>query len=145
MIWIQEEFTLSPKNRGFHLVTKEIISKIDLSEINIGLCQVFIQHTSASLALNENADPSVRKDMELYFNETCKDGTSYFTHTLEGSDDMPAHIKNVLLGASLSIPIKNGHLNLGTWQGIYLCEHRDYGGSRRIVLTAFGSSKNKPL
>jgi secondary thiamine-phosphate synthase enzyme len=139
MPWIQKEFTLPAKRRGFHLVTHEITSRIpELSSIQTGILHLFIQHTSASLTLNENADPSVREDMERHFNVMAPENAHYYTHDTEGSDDMPAHIKSSLLGAALTIPITHGRLNLGTWQGIYLCEHRDHGGSRSIVATLFG-------
>ncbi|OVE76820.1 hypothetical protein BVX98_04645 [bacterium F11] len=138
-MWIQKEITLSTKPRGFHLVTNEIVRQIpEIKEIKKGLAHLFLQHTSASLALNENADPDVRTDMESHFNKMVPEGAPYFVHTLEGSDDMPAHLKNVILGSSLSIPITNGRLNLGTWQGVYFCEHRNRGGSREMVVTLQG-------
>jgi secondary thiamine-phosphate synthase enzyme len=137
--WIQKEITLSARGRGFHLVTREIVDKVpEITQFAIGLAHIFIQHTSASLALNENADPTVRKDMETYFNHRVPDGTPYFTHTFEGPDDMPAHIKAVLLGDHVTVPIKNGRLHLGTWQGIYLNEHRDRARGRRLVVTLSG-------
>jgi len=139
MTWYQKELLLSPKRRGFHLVTREIVSQIpQIREISIGLAHIFIQHSSASLALNENADPTVRQDMESHFNVIVPENAPYYIHTYEGPDDMPAHIKAVLLGSSLTIPITNGALNLGTWQGIYLCEHRDRARSRRLVVTLHG-------
>jgi secondary thiamine-phosphate synthase enzyme len=139
MSWIQKEFSVSARKRGFHLVTSEILSKIpEITTIRFGLLHLFIKHTSASLTLNENADPSVRADMEQNFNILAPENARYYTHDTEGSDDMPAHIKCSLLGTSISIPITDGRLNLGTWQGIYLCEHRDYGGSRSIVATISG-------
>jgi secondary thiamine-phosphate synthase enzyme len=139
MPWIQREFSIGARKRGFHLVTSEVVSKIpELSKIRCGLLHLFIKHTSASLTLNENADPSVREDMERHFNLAAPENAPYYTHDTEGSDDMPAHIKCSLLGASLVIPITDGRLNLGTWQGIYLCERRDYGGSRNIVATIAG-------
>jgi len=139
MPWIQKEFSLSARKRGFHLVTSEILSKVpEITAIRIGVLHLFIKHTSASLTLNENADPSVRVDMERYFNQLAPENAQYYTHDTEGSDDMPAHIKCSMLGTSLSIPLTDGRLNLGTWQGIYLCEHRDYGGSRSIVATITG-------
>jgi len=134
----QKEISIKAKHRGFHLVTDEIVKQIDLSAFTVGIATVFIKHTSASLSINENADYSVRKDMESFFNDICDD-KSYFIHTYEGQDDMPAHLKSTLIGSSLTIPITNGRLNLGTWQGIYLNEHRDNGGSRRIVITAIGA------
>ena len=139
MSWIQRQITLSAKNRGFHLVTEEIHSQIpELGDFEVGLAHIFILHTSASLALNENADPTVRSDLEQSFNRIAPEGASYFRHTMEGSDDMPAHIKAVLLGASVTVPIKDGRFQLGTWQGVYLCEHRNYGGRRRLIVTLHG-------
>ena len=139
MSWIQKEITLGAKGRGFHLVTDEIISQLpELDGYRVGIAHIFIKHTSASLALNENADPTVRQDMESHFNEMVPENAPYYVHTYEGPDDMPAHIKAVLLGASLSLPIKNGRFNLGTWQGVYLCEHRDRARSRRLVVTLQG-------
>jgi len=136
----QKEISLNSRSRGFHLVTEEILTSIpEISEVSIGILQIFIKHTSASLTINENADPTVRQDFESHFNEFVPENASYYKHTYEGSDDMPAHIKSSLLGNSLSIPITNGRLNLGTWQGIYLCEHRNYGGSRKVVITVLGS------
>ena len=136
----QKEIRLPSFPRGFHLVTREILSEIpELKNVKIGIMQVFIQHTSASLTINENADPTVRQDFESHFNEFVPENAPYYRHTYEGSDDMPAHIKSSLLGSSVSIPISNGRPNLGTWQGIYLCEHRDYGGSRRLVVTVLTS------
>ena len=134
----QETITLSPKSKGFHLITSEIEkSLLSMPSIETGLLHLFIKHTSASLSINENADPTVREDMENFFTDIV-DKKPYYIHTYEGSDDMPAHIKASILGSSLSIPIKNGRMNLGTWQGIYLGEHRDYGGIRRIVVTLYG-------
>ncbi len=139
MIWLQKQIKLKPRGRGFHLVTNEIVKDVpELTEIEKGIANIFIQHTSASLAINENADPTVRDDMESYFNRLVPENQSYFKHNYEGADDMPAHLKSVLLGSSLNIPITNGELNLGTWQGVYLCEHRNNGGSRKIVITVFG-------
>jgi secondary thiamine-phosphate synthase enzyme len=139
MKFYQKEIQLYPFSRGFHLITEEIISKFpEIATISVGQLQVFIKHTSASLTINENADNSVRTDFENYFNHLVPENTDYFTHTLEGSDDMPAHIKASVLSSSVLIPITNGKLNLGTWQGIYLCEHRNRGGARKLVLTAFG-------
>lgn len=135
----QKEISLSEKRRGFHLVTDEILTKFpEIKSIQKGMFQVFIKHTSASLTINENADPTVRTDFESHMNVMVPENTPYYIHTYEGPDDMPAHIKASLMGASVQIPITNGRLNLGTWQGIYLCEHRNYGGSRKLVLTAFG-------
>jgi len=138
-MWLQKKITLKSKNRGFHLVTDEIIEHVpEISELKIGLANIFIQHTSASITLNENASADVRSDMEKHFNKMVPENAPYYDHTLEGADDMPAHIKSSLLGPSLTIPIKNGRLELGTWQGIYLCEHRDYGGARQIIVTIQG-------
>lgn len=138
----QKEIKLAAKSRGFHLVTEEVLQQIpELKGISIGFLQVFIKHTSAGLTINENADPTVRQDFESHFNKMVPEDQPYYKHTLEGSDDMPAHIKASLLGASLQIPITNGRLNLGTWQGIYLCEHRDHGGSRKLVLTLYGNDQ----
>jgi len=136
----QKEILLKPYNRGFHLITDIIEENLDsvLDSVNVGLVQVFIKHTSASLTINENSDKSVRNDMELYYNEIASENKPYFTHIHEGDDDMPAHIKNSLLGSSITIPITNGKFNLGTWQGIYLCEHRNNGGQRKILLTVIG-------
>ena len=134
----QETITLSPKPKGFHLITSEIEKALlSIPSIETGLLHLFIQHTSASLSINENADPTVREDMENFFTELADD-KPYYIHTYEGVDDMPAHIKASMLGNSLTIPITNGRMNLGTWQGIYLGEHRDHGGNRRIVVTYYG-------
>lgn len=136
----QKEITLPAFKRGFHLITHEVISEIpEMKEMRTGMLQVFIKHTSASLSINENADPTVRLDFESHFNRSVPENMTYYQHDEEGSDDMPAHIKNALLGSSVSIPITNGKLNLGIWQGIYLGEHRNAGGNRKIVLTAFGN------
>ena len=136
---LQKEFSLKPKDRGFHLITDEILKQIDeIKDINTGIAHIFIKHTSASLTINENADPTVRSDMEKHFNKLVPENAPYFDHNNEGSDDMPAHIKSVILGSSVSVPIKNGDFNLGTWQGIYLCEHRNRGGGRKIVVTMIG-------
>ncbi len=135
----QQTLTLAERKRGFHLITTEVSRAIpQLSEITTGICQVFIQHTSASLTINENADPTVRKDFEMYFNKAVRENDPDYIHDYEGSDDMPAHLKAALLGSSVLIPIQNGRLALGTWQGIYLCEHRNRGGSRKLVITAWG-------
>lgn len=137
-MWFQKQLTLSAKRRGFHLVTREIVDQLpELKSLEVGLLHVFIQHTSASLTINENTDPDVRVDMEMAANHLVPDSLPY-VHTMEGSDDMPAHIKGSLMGFSLSIPIRHGQLALGTWQGIYLCEHRNHGGPRRLVLTLHG-------
>ena len=136
MTSFQKKITLNPRNRGFHLITSEILDHCkEISEIDIGILHVFISHTSASIGINENADPTVRVDMESHFNKSVPENAPYYKHTIEGPDDMPAHIKAAMLGSSISIPISNGQLLLGTWQGIYLGEHRDYGGSRTLVLT----------
>jgi secondary thiamine-phosphate synthase enzyme len=139
-MWAQREIVLDPRPRGFHLVTREIVGALpQLSDVAVGLLHLLIQHTSASLALNENASPDVRRDFESYFNHAVPEDARFWTHTLEGADDMPAHIKASLLGPSLTLPISRGRLALGTWQGIYLCEHRDRGGSRSVVATIMGS------
>ena len=127
------------KSRGFHIITDEILNKlIEIKDIEVGLMNVFIKHTSASLTINENADPTVRQDFESYFNKAVPENEPYYKHTLEGSDDLPAHLKASILGSSLNIPITNGRLNIGIWQGIYLCEHRNMGGSRNLVITLSG-------
>lgn len=137
---LQKEISLSSYPRGFHLVTGEIINKFpEIREIRAGILHVFIKHTSASLTLNENADPTVRMDFESHFNKMVPENMPYYKHDYEGADDMPAHIKSSLLGSSVTLPITNGSINAGTWQGIYLCEHRNHGGSRKLVLTAYGS------
>ncbi|MBN3227449.1 secondary thiamine-phosphate synthase enzyme YjbQ [Pectobacterium brasiliense] len=138
-MWMQYEIRLKPKARGFHLVTDEILAQVTgLRQINVGLMQVFIKHTSAALTINENADHTVRQDFESFFNRLVPEDEPYYRHTYEGSDDMPAHLKGSLLGNSLTLPITNGRLNIGTWQGIYLCEHRNHGGSRSLVVTLNG-------
>ena len=140
MKFYQKEIKLNPFKRGFHLITSEIINAIpEIKNILIGQLQVFIKHTSASLTINENEESSVRTDFESHFNNMVPENMPYYIHTYEGLDDMPAHLKGSILGSSIQIPITNGKLNLGIWQGIYLCEHRDYGGSRKLVLTAFGN------
>ncbi len=142
MQFFQKEIRLKPYKRGFHLITNIIKKEFpELSKIKIGQLQVFIQHTSASLTINENADPSVRTDFESHINVMVPENASYYIHTYEGPDDMPAHIKASLMGVSVTIPITNGQLNMGIWQGIYLCEHRDYAGSRKLVLTLFGANE----
>jgi secondary thiamine-phosphate synthase enzyme len=139
MNWLQRELTLSPRPRGFHLITREIVAAMpEIAQFTVGLAHLFIRHTSASLALNENADPTVRDDMEAHFNRLAPENAPYYSHTSEGADDMPAHLKAVILGSSLTIPISDGRLALGAWQGIYLCEHRDDGGARQIVVTLSG-------
>ena len=137
--WFQKTIALRPKPRGFHLVSQEIIEQVpELCQIQVGIAHIFIRHTSASLTLNENADPDVPRDMERHFNVMVPENAAYFRHTCEGPDDMPAHLKASLLGAALSLPISAGNFSLGTWQGIYLCEHRNHGGSRKLTLTLFG-------
>lgn len=139
-MWHQKEISISAKPRGFHLITDEILTQIDeLKEIKTGIAHIFIKHTSAGLTINENADPSVRRDFETHFNRMVPEDASLFEHTVEGSDDMTSHLKSSILGHSVSIPITNGRLNLGTWQGIYLCEHRNRGRSRKIVITIMGT------
>ncbi|HEX3833125.1 MAG TPA: secondary thiamine-phosphate synthase enzyme YjbQ [Solirubrobacteraceae bacterium] len=143
-MWIQRVIRLGPCPRGFHEVTGEILEPLpELRDIGTGILHLFIQHTSASLALNENASPDVLRDFETWFNRAVPDGADYWTHTLEGDDDMPAHIKAALLGPSLTLPVSGGRLALGTWQGIYLCEHRDRGGARSVVATAWGESDGR--
>jgi secondary thiamine-phosphate synthase enzyme len=142
-MWLQKEIQLKPRSRGFHLVTQEVVAGLpELREVSVGLLHVFIQHTSASLTINENADPTVRQDFESHFNRAVPEDQPYYLHNDEGSDDLPAHIKASLLGSSVSLPIKNGRLNVGTWQGVYLCEHRNHGGSRRLVLTLQGEDES---
>ena len=138
-MWVQKEIILPRHPRGFHIITDHIIRELpQIKDISAGLLHVFIKHTSASLTINEDADPTVRIDFESHFNETVPENAPYYRHTLEGSDDMPAHLKSAILGSSVSIPIGGGKLILGTWQGIYLCEHRNHSGNRRIVLTVNG-------
>ena len=135
----QVNISLPPFPRGFHLITQEILQNIpEIKQIDTGWMQVFIKHTSASLTINENADPTVRTDFESHMNKLVPEDAPYYIHTYEGPDDMPAHIKASLMGASVQIPITNGRLNMGIWQGIYLCEHRNRGGSRRLVITILG-------
>ena len=138
-MWVQREITLRPRPRGFHLITREVLEAVpELARLRVGLLHVFLRHTSASLTINENASPDVRRDFESYFNAAVPEDARYWTHTLEGPDDMPAHIKASLLGPSLSLPVSGGRLATGTWQGIYLCEHRDHGGPRSLILTLTG-------
>jgi secondary thiamine-phosphate synthase enzyme len=138
-VWIQRQIVLASRPRGFHVVTEEIERCVpELRELRVGIATVFMQHTSASLTLNENASPDVRRDFGAWFDRAIPDGADYFAHTPEGPDDMPAHLKSSLTGSSLVLPVSDGRLALGTWQGIYLCEHRDHGGSRQVVVTAFG-------
>jgi len=139
MSWFQKTISLPAKSRGFHLVSSEVIQALpEISQFQIGIAHLFIRHTSASITINENADPSVRTDFESHFNKMVPENAPYYIHTYEGSDDMPAHLKSSILGSSITIPITNGKLNMGTWQGIYLCEHRDYAGSRKITITLNG-------
>jgi secondary thiamine-phosphate synthase enzyme len=140
-MWSQREIVLDARPRGFHLVTRDVLAALpELASVEVGLLHLLIRHTSASLALNENASPDVRRDFESYFDHAVPEDAPFWTHTLEGPDDMPAHIKAALLGPSLTLPISRGRLALGTWQGIYLCEHRDHGGSRSVVATISGES-----
>jgi secondary thiamine-phosphate synthase enzyme len=142
-VWIQREIELRARTRGFHVVTSEILDAVpELEGMSRGIATLFMQHTSASLTINENASPDVRRDFAEWFDRAVPDGASYFSHTLEGPDDMPAHIKASLTGASLTIPVSDGSLALGTWQGIYLAEHRDNGGARRVVFTAVGEERD---
>ena len=139
-MWIQKTITLSPKSRGFHIITHDVLKNIpEIKDFKTGIFQLFIKHTSASLTINENADPTVRTALESHFNMLAPENQSYYQHTFEGSDDMPAHLKASLLGSSVSIPITDGRLNLGTWQGIYLCEHRNRGSDRKLIITIQGS------
>jgi secondary thiamine-phosphate synthase enzyme len=135
----QQALQLRERRRGFHLITTDVVQAIPvISEIKTGMCQVFIQHTSASLTINENADPTVRMDFEMYFNKVVPEHDPDYRHDEEGADDMPAHLKAAMLGTSVMLPIRNGKLALGTWQGIYLCEHRNFGGSRKLMITVWG-------
>ncbi|MBC8197870.1 MAG: YjbQ family protein [Candidatus Marinimicrobia bacterium] len=141
-MWIQKEFHILAKPRGFHLITDDILIEIpEIKSIKTGLINVFIKHTSASLTINEDADSTVRLDFESHFNKMVPENQTYYQHTFEGSDDMPAHLKASILGSSIQIPITNGKLNLGTWQGIYLCEHRNHGGNRKLIVTIFGENE----
>ena len=140
-MWHQRTIRLSPRPRGFHLVTADVLEALpELGEIEVGLLHLLIQHTSASLALNENASPDVRHDFESWFDRAVPEGAPYWTHTLEGDDDMPAHVKAALLGPSLTLPVRGGRLALGTWQGVFLCEHRDHAGPRSLVVTLWGEA-----
>ena len=142
-IWTQKTIRLRAQPRGFHLVTREVLSRFnEIKSVKAGLLNVFIQHTSASISIGENADSTVRDDLESHFNRYVPENAPYYRHDYEGSDDMPAHIKNCIIGSSLTIPVTDGQLNLGTWQGIYLCEHRNQGGSRTLVLTLNGSTQH---
>ena len=139
MTYLQKEICISRKPRGFHSITDEVVSQFpDIGELQNGICQIFIKHTSASLTINEDADPTVRLDFESHFNHMVPENQPYYHHTMEGSDDMPAHLKASILGSSVQIPITKGKLNMGTWQGIYLCEHRNYSRERKLVITAWG-------
>ncbi|MAO68799.1 MULTISPECIES: secondary thiamine-phosphate synthase enzyme YjbQ [Idiomarina] len=139
MLIKQTELQLRARPRGFHLITSEVEQALSqLGQIQVGLLHVFIRHTSASLTINENADPTVRQDFESHFNEMVPENAPYYRHTFEGPDDMPAHLKSSILGSSLTVPVTSGRLNMGTWQGIYVCEHRDHGGARTLVLTLQG-------
>tara|TARA_B100000287_G_scaffold334723_1_gene320069 strand:+ start:52 stop:471 length:420 start_codon:yes stop_codon:yes gene_type:complete len=138
-MWLQKNILIGPCSRGFHIITDHIINEVpEIEKVNIGMLHLFIKHTSASLTLNENADQTVRKDFESHFNELVPESQSYYQHTFEGPDDMPAHLKASILGSSVSVPISNGELNLGTWQGIYLCEHRNKAYERKMVVTIQG-------
>ena len=138
-VWLQSRIELEPRQRGVHLVTREVLAALpELAQMQTGMLHLLIQHTSASLALNENASPEVRRDLESWLNAAVPEEARLWTHTLEGSDDMPAHVKAVLVGPSLTLPVAGGRLALGTWQGLYLCEHRDHGGARTLVATAWG-------
>ena len=138
-MWVQHEIELTARHRGFHLITREILDVLmEINTIQTGILHLFIKHSSASLSINENADPSVRADLESHFNKFVPEGAPYYQHTDEGDDDMPAHIKNCILGSSLTIPISNGTLNMGIWQGIYLCEHRNHASGRQLVATIQG-------
>ena len=141
MIWHQKEIKLTPRKRGFHIITNEIKSQFpEIKKIKVGILQILIKHTSASLSINENISPDVPSDMEKHFNKMVPENMPYYNHNSEGPDDMPAHIKASILGSNLTIPITDGELNLGTWQGIYLCEHRKNGGNRKLVVTIWGVS-----
>ena len=145
MSWIQRQVTLAERPRGFHLITREVVEAVpEMGAMAVGVAHLFIQHTSASLTLNENASPDVRVDFETWFSRAVPDGWADFTHTLEGDDDMPAHVKASLLGSSVTIPVTDGRLALGTWQGVYLGEHRDRGGPRRVTVTAWGEERAGP-
>jgi secondary thiamine-phosphate synthase enzyme len=144
-VWLQRQLQLAARPRGFHLVTREVLEALpELREFSVGMLHLLIRHTSASLTLNENASPDVRRDFETWFNEAVPERARYWTHTLEGPDDMPAHVKAALLGPTLTLPIAGGLPVLGTWQGIYLCEHRNHGGPRSLVATAWGPGPEEP-
>ncbi len=138
-MWTQKEIRLQPRVRGFHLITNEILNQLpEIKAFKIGMLNIFIKHTSASLSINENADPTVRQDFESYFNRAVPENEPYYKHLDEGSDDITAHLKASILGSSLNIPVTEGKLNVGIWQGVYLCEHRNHGGSRSLVVTIYG-------
>ena len=140
-MWSQKEISLKPRKRGFHLITDEILRQCsEIQNVKVGMANVFIKHTSASLTVNENADPTVRADFESFFNRLVPEDEPYYEHTIEGSDDLPAHLKSSIFNCSINIPIKDGRLNVGIWQGVYLCEHRNNGGARSIVITINGES-----
>jgi secondary thiamine-phosphate synthase enzyme len=141
-MWLQRDLTLRPRPRGFHLVTREVVEQLpELRDLRAGLCHLFLRHTSAALTLNENASPDVRADLATWFDAAVPEGFGGWTHTLEGPDDMPAHVKASLLGPSLSLPVRDGALALGTWQGVTLCEHRDHGGPRSLLATLYGDDR----
>ena len=145
-MWVQREIRIEPRPRGFHLVTREVLDELpELRSVDVGLLHLLIRHTSASLALNENASPDVRRDFESWFDQAVPERAPYWTHTFEGPDDMPSHVKAALLGPALTLPVSRGRLALGTWQGIYLCEHRDRGGSRSLMATIWGSDSDRAL
>ena len=138
-MWIERQIELQPRPRGFHLVTRELVEGVpELRELRVGIATLFMRHTSASLTLNENASPDVRRDFASWFDAAVPEDAPFWTHTLEGPDDMPAHVKASLTGSALTIPVRDGRLALGTWQGVYLCEHRDHGGARSVIVTAHG-------
>ncbi len=140
-MWLQREITLSARTRGFHLISQEVVRALpELTQVSAGLLHLHLLHTSASLALNENASSDVRRDLETWFNRAVPEGADYWRHTLEGPDDMPAHVKSVLIGPSVTLPVRDGALALGTWQAVYLCEHRDQGGERRLIATIHGDA-----
>ncbi|MBV9837587.1 MAG: YjbQ family protein [Solirubrobacterales bacterium] len=142
-MWLQREISLDPRPRGFHLVTEQVVEAIpELDRLEVGLLHLLILHTSASLSLNENASPDVRRDFERWFSDAVPEGAPFWTHTVEGPDDMPAHIKAALLGPSLTLPVAGGRLALGTWQGVYLCEHRERGGARSLLATVWGATES---
>jgi secondary thiamine-phosphate synthase enzyme len=144
-VWLQRQLEFAPRARGFHLVTAEVVEALpELARLRVGLLHLLIQHTSASLALNENASPEVRRDLESWFSAAVPEQARLWTHRLEGSDDMPAHVKATLIGSSLTLPVADGRLALGIWQGVYLCEHRDHGGPRSVMATASGELREEP-